>query len=399
MATLNMRERRIEAKIVYLGPALAGKATNFRRLLETPSDARIGSVEPVVADPERLLALSFRPREASPFRDCSMRVEVVAPRGKMVDSTVREILRDVDGVVLVMDAQPAALEQNRESLELLRGVLAEDARELPVVVQLNKSDVPDALAPSALALDGYPAVRASATRGEGVHETLETALEAVLASMTREDPQPNGEMQATGREDDGPPLLGALRRVLRDTVREHREEEASRTLAALAPALERIERRLDALESRAESAAAAEPTRVSSTDMAVSMRLELLSENLHELGKSLGRVATKSDLGDVVASTDSALVGQSIELGAVIEATSRVERDHVTASTASVTRALEVLAAQIAEGETRAHLVEITALLQRADASRASLERRLDSMQTHVDEIVEALKKSKRWFT
>ena len=247
MAYLNVRERRIEAKIAYVGPELAGKTTNFERLCKTTQDARIGRVDASAADGHDLLSIAWQPPERARFRDCDVLVRVVAQKAVASPARFDDVLGDVDGVVLVVDARPAAGAGNRDSLAAVREALGRAERPaVPIVIQVNKTDLPDAL-PAAdvlTAMDGgaLPHVAASATRGDGVVDTLEAALDQVMASMQAEgDPSQAAERarQAAagapnrGLDGVGHPLLAALRQVLRDTVREHVAELEGRLTAAM----------------------------------------------------------------------------------------------------------------------------------------------------------------------
>ena len=98
MAYLNVRERRIEAKIAYLGPELAGRTTNFERLRDGSKDARIAKVRTTSDETGTRLSLAWQLEEAARFRDCDVVVELVAPHAESTD----DVLREVDGVVLVV---------------------------------------------------------------------------------------------------------------------------------------------------------------------------------------------------------------------------------------------------------------------------------------------------------
>ena len=224
MAYLNVRERRLETKIAYVGAAQSGKGTNFEHLGG-------GAMQ------DDVLALYWQPKGDVTFRDCDIRVQLVAARGDASSERVKTLLRDVDGVVFVVDASPSAQEKNREVLVALRAALAAlPARDVPVVVQVNKNDVADALSAAdvvgALDVADLPFVSAAALRGEGVVETAERALAAVLATLrTRAPSESAAPAAASPRE--GNPLLTALREILRETVATHVAEMESRLEAKL----------------------------------------------------------------------------------------------------------------------------------------------------------------------
>ena len=226
MAYLNVRDRRLETKIAYVGPELSGRATNFERL----GGGQLG---------DDLLALEWTPRSTASFRDCEVRVKLVTSRGASTGEQLIELLRDADGIVFVADAQPSAEERNRESLALVREALATRLdHDVPVVVQVNKTDLPDAIAPATLVerldVGDWPHVKAAAARGEGVVETLERAYEKMLDALLKKEA--NGSANGASRERpavlaaprEGNPMLAALRQVLRDTVFAQVDELESR---------------------------------------------------------------------------------------------------------------------------------------------------------------------------
>ncbi|HTJ85443.1 MAG TPA: hypothetical protein VL400_27180, partial [Polyangiaceae bacterium] len=266
MAYLNVRERRIEAKIAYVGGELAGKATNLAWLGQSGRDGRIAKVD-TSTDPPGALTLAWSPAERAVFRDCDVRVSLVAQHGGASEERYEEALRGVDGVVVVLDAHPSAQERNRASFDTVRDVLARsDRRGVPIVVQVNKTDLPGALgADEVIARLDAPAPRhvpAVAAQGTGVLETLEAALEEVLDALTsgangeqapgEGDPSADPSLHGSnGASDGGHPLLAALRQVLRDTMTEHARALEGRITARLEETLCRVERRVAATEALA----------------------------------------------------------------------------------------------------------------------------------------------------
>lgn len=215
MAQLDIRQRRLEATIAYVGTELAGKSTNVAWLLERPQAERLDA-------PDDVLSLAWR-GAPSEFRDCEVTFRVVAPRGAPTKDTVQALLREADGVVLVVDADPDALEKHRESARALRHALGEArSASVPIVVQVNKKNITNAI-PAASVMEALEArtwahVSASAVVGDGVVETLECVIQRVLASMTAAHPQDAALEQDEITKVEGNPLLSALKQVLRETA-------------------------------------------------------------------------------------------------------------------------------------------------------------------------------------
>ena len=100
------------------------------------------------------------------------------------------VLHGADGIVFVADATPLRMAENLASLAELRTMLATQGKTLddfPIVLECNKSDLPEALSPaeisSTLGLDDSAAIRAVAINGEGVFDALRAVSRQVAARL------------------------------------------------------------------------------------------------------------------------------------------------------------------------------------------------------------------------
>lgn len=180
MATIDVRHRRIDAKIVYYGPGLSGKTTNLldihRRM---PADRR-GELRSLATDEERTLFFDFVPVAPILVGGWDLRFHLYSVPGQdHFARTRRAILGGADGVVFVADAAADRMEANRASFAELGDFLeayGHPLDETALVVQVNKLDLPNAVAEEELiAVIGAgdrPAFGAIATHGNGVAETL-----------------------------------------------------------------------------------------------------------------------------------------------------------------------------------------------------------------------------------
>ncbi|MBL0216461.1 MAG: GTPase [Myxococcales bacterium] len=130
-----------------------------------------------------LLPIFFR---ASGF---SFRIKVYTVPGQPVHEATRKVvLAGTDGIVFVADSQPDQREANRASWQNLVANLASlDLSEVPVVVQYNKRDLPDAVALDQVDRFGDPARKleeACAKAGAGV---VSTFFELVARTWERLD--------------------------------------------------------------------------------------------------------------------------------------------------------------------------------------------------------------------
>jgi mutual gliding-motility protein MglA len=191
MATINVRERRIDAKIVYYGPAQSGKTTNLINVHSRLPEAFRGPLRSIDTEDERTLFFDFMPVQEIEVGGWSIRFHLYSvPGQKDYVRTRRAILGGADGVVFVADASPGQAEANRESARELRDHLAHygrDEHSLPVVLQINKTDLGEARDVTDVNEDindaAWPMFPAMAIRGIGVSETLGAIAKAVARTL------------------------------------------------------------------------------------------------------------------------------------------------------------------------------------------------------------------------
>jgi hypothetical protein len=119
------------------------------------------------------------------------RIELVAvPGGPEHAPTRKQLLDQVDGIVLVVDCQRERALENLASLEELSKALEDYARsidEIPLVVQYNKRDLADAYGTEELhrrlGLAGATVFEAVATEGTGLLQALSTISKKVIRSL------------------------------------------------------------------------------------------------------------------------------------------------------------------------------------------------------------------------
>ena len=128
--------REILLKIVYYGPGLGGKTTNLRHLhANTRVDLR-GKLLSLDTETERTLFFDFMPVHLGQYKGYTIRLHLCTVPGQIAyDKTRRLVLRNVDGVVVVVDSQRAALDLNFDSIRNLEETLllqGDDVNVLPL---------------------------------------------------------------------------------------------------------------------------------------------------------------------------------------------------------------------------------------------------------------------------
>lgn len=191
MAAIDIRNRRIDAKIVYYGPAQSGKTTNLLNVhSRLPQESR-GPMRSIDTVDERTLFFDLMPIQEIEVGGWSIRFHLyTVPGQEDYVRTRRAILGGADGIVFVADADPLKQQDNEQSMTELHDHLDhyhKDPRSMPIVLQVNKTDLVDARPVAEVAdplnFHAWPVVQAMAIRGIGVSETLSTIAKAVARTL------------------------------------------------------------------------------------------------------------------------------------------------------------------------------------------------------------------------
>src|SRR5947208_487651 len=193
MVLFNYATKEITAKIVYYGPGLCGKTTNLQFIYESLPSNHKSKMLSLSTKTDRTLFFDFLPLDLGKIRGMRTKLQLYTVPGQVYYNSTRQlVLKGADGVVFVADSQDYALDANMESLQNLEDNLKRQGiriRDLPIVIQYNKRDLPNALPVAQLnkevnklATSYYESV---ATTGVGIEETLNGVTQLVLANLVR----------------------------------------------------------------------------------------------------------------------------------------------------------------------------------------------------------------------
>lgn len=191
MALIDLEAREIHAKIVYFGPELSGKTTSLRAIADgVPPETR-GSFRSIASESARTIFSDSLPIDLGVRLGFRLHWRLYTVPGQPRSSGARAaVLHGADGIVFVADAAPLRMAENMQSLAELESLLAVQAKPLsafPLVLECNKSDLPEALPPEEIAatlgLATDMAIRASAINGEGVFDALRAVSKHVAARL------------------------------------------------------------------------------------------------------------------------------------------------------------------------------------------------------------------------
>jgi mutual gliding-motility protein MglA len=191
---INWQLRQLNLKIVYYGPALSGKTTNLEQIHARIDPARRGDLISLKTTEDRTLYFDFLQLELGKINGLTPKIQLYTVPGQAYYEVSRKIvLKGADGVVFVVDSGANRLNENLEAwLNMKKHIVALGLpiATLPVVVQFNKQDLPNALPTavltSSLSCHRYKSLTAIANTGQGVFETLKAIINGVVTNIQKE---------------------------------------------------------------------------------------------------------------------------------------------------------------------------------------------------------------------
>ncbi len=198
MVQINFAQKSVSVKVVYYGPGMSGKTTNLEVVHQRAPDSSRGDLTSISTDGDRTLFFDFMPLDLGTVAGMHTQFQIYTVPGQVYyNSTRKLVLQGVDGVIFIADSGANMMEENLESLANLEENLAEYGKgiaEMPLVIQYNKRDLPNALSVAELDAKlnkyGAPTFEAVASSGQGVFPTLKALAARVLESI--HDPQSGG---------------------------------------------------------------------------------------------------------------------------------------------------------------------------------------------------------------
>ncbi len=193
MTFINYAAKEINCKIVYYGPGLGGKTTNLQYIYNKTAPDRKGKMISLATEADRTLFFDFLPLDLGSIRGFTTRFHLYTVPGQVFyDASRKLILKGVDGVVFVADSQRERMEANVESIRNLESNLRDhgfELKELPMALQFNKRDLPNAMPVDEmyrmLNYKREPTFEAVALKGVGVFDTLKSVAKQILVELRK----------------------------------------------------------------------------------------------------------------------------------------------------------------------------------------------------------------------
>ena len=191
---INWQLRQINLKVVYYGPALSGKTTNLEQIHARIDPTRRSDLVSLKTYEDRTLYFDFLQLELGKINGLTPKIQLYTVPGQaFYEASRRLVLRGADGVVFVADSGSNRINDNLDSWQNMKKHLVSldlDSDHLPIIVQLNKQDLPNAL-PAAflqniLNCQKYKSILSVANIGQGVFDTLKAIISGVVVNIQSE---------------------------------------------------------------------------------------------------------------------------------------------------------------------------------------------------------------------
>ncbi len=189
MAAFDVERNCLIVRIVYDGPGFAGKTTNLTRLCELfPVEKRSEMYTPGALK-GRTMFFDWLEIEGGRSGQQLFRFQLLTVPGQVQRNYRRRpLLQMADVAVFVCDCNPDQMEATKHSFRQLRTVLKQRETPIPLVVQANKQDHPEALTRDEIVRmlqlpPEVPIVFAVASVGDGVRETISTAVRLAMQEV------------------------------------------------------------------------------------------------------------------------------------------------------------------------------------------------------------------------
>lgn len=191
---INWQLRQINLKVVYYGPALSGKTTNLEQIHLKIDPSRRSDLVSLKTYEDRTLYFDFLQLELGKINGLTPKIQLYTVPGQAFYEASRKlVLRGADGVVFVADSGSNRINDNIESWQNMLKHLVSfdlDPDKMPLVVQFNKQDLPNALpAPfmqNILNCQNRRIILSVANTGNGVFDTLKAIISGVVTKIQQE---------------------------------------------------------------------------------------------------------------------------------------------------------------------------------------------------------------------
>ena len=198
MAFVNLKNKEVQAKVIYYGPGRGGKTTNLEYIFTKFRERIKSEMVSIKTHGDRTLFFDFLPFDIGKIMGYDVRIQLYTVPGQIkYNATRRLVLKGVDGLVFVADSQLDQRKKNMLSLKNLQENLAvykKSIFKIPLVLQYNKRDL-EKEGVQIMSLDQMekdlnsqlkvPSFGASALSGDNVIPTLKKIISLTMTSLQK----------------------------------------------------------------------------------------------------------------------------------------------------------------------------------------------------------------------
>ena len=189
---INYALKQIDLKIVYYGPGFSGKTTNLEWAYRNIDPALRSQLLNLKTKEDRTIFFDFMQFEVGKIKGLTPKFNMYTVPGQDIYTASRKIiLSGVDGIIYVADSKEDRMRDNLYTLiDLVKNLRMNkhQVENFPIILQYNKRDLPDAASLAYLRkmLNRFnaPDYEASAITGQGVFESLKTAIDLVVRRVS-----------------------------------------------------------------------------------------------------------------------------------------------------------------------------------------------------------------------
>ncbi|MHA1897927.1 MAG: GTP-binding protein [Promethearchaeota archaeon] len=182
---INYNSKLIKIKIVYFGPAMSGKTTSLKYLLNHYN--AISNLKSIETTTGRTLVFDLGTLFIK-GNDWNLQFNLMSATGQdFYASTRPATIEMVDGFIFVVDSQKSLLEDNIRSWNELFIYFGDKIYSIPIIIALNKRDLPDIVDQDIIIqsfkLDNfknYKIIETIAESGNGVIESFNELLKLIM---------------------------------------------------------------------------------------------------------------------------------------------------------------------------------------------------------------------------
>ncbi len=188
MSFINEKTKEINYKVLYYGPPAGGKTTTLRKIYQKIHKNSKNKIVSVADTDNNTLYFDFIPLTLGKIKNYKVNLHLYSvPDDLAYKSAQKLISKGIDGVVFVADSRLEKMEANLESMKKLNTILRQegvDLTQIPMVIQYNKRDIPEAVPLTEMQKMLNPEHKTEfetiATSGSGILEALQEISKKVL---------------------------------------------------------------------------------------------------------------------------------------------------------------------------------------------------------------------------